>query len=256
VVAYPEGEQLELIDGFKRAAVARQLRWDSLRVQIAAVDSGQATVLLAELAERAALSALEQGWLVQALHRKEGLSQGEIAAQLGRHKSWVCRRLLLVEQLDFAVQQDIRLGLLAPRAAAALVALPRGNQQQAAQIAAKRGLTVKQTERFVAELSSCTDAEQTHAVLSAWSEGERAARGMDRSARRPSSGADRLMADIAAMRAVCARLHGRIIAVPLSGLRSEAAQLVSQQLRELEQVMGSVRQSIASAVQTVKEGDA
>lgn len=247
VVAWNSGEQLELIDGFKRYHVARQLRWSTLRVRIALVDSVAAKLLLLELHERSALTALEQGWLVQALYREEGLSQGAIAAQLCRHKSWVCRRLLLVEQLEPAVQQDIRLGLLAPRAAVALVALPRGNQQAAAQVAVHRGLTVKQTERLVAALVSCADRAEQHAVLSQWSAGESTA------ARAPSSRArhsnvDRLVADIAAMRAVSARLQTRVAAVPLNGLEQPAAQRVRQHLVEIETVLSSLQQTIAEAL--------
>ncbi len=59
--------------------------------------------------------------------------RGCIAARLGRHKSWVCRRLMLVEALDPAVQADVRLGLLMPRAAPAVGQLPRGNQPAAAE---------------------------------------------------------------------------------------------------------------------------
>jgi hypothetical protein len=43
---------------------------------------------------------LEEAWLVQALVREDGLSQSAVAELLGRHKSWVCRRLALLEKLD------------------------------------------------------------------------------------------------------------------------------------------------------------
>ena len=42
---------------------------------------------------------LEEAWIVQALVREDGLSQAEVAELLGRHKSWVCRRLALLEKL-------------------------------------------------------------------------------------------------------------------------------------------------------------
>jgi len=100
VVAYPATDALELIDGFKRLHVARELGWSELRVRIAEVDATQAKLLVLELHGQCGLSAIEEGWLVRALYRHDGLSQGRIAERLGRHKSWVCRRLLLVEQLD------------------------------------------------------------------------------------------------------------------------------------------------------------
>lgn len=253
VVVWPCGDQLELIDGFKRYHVARELGWAELRVRIAQVDSQAATVLVLELAARCALTALEQGWLVRALHRQQGLSQGAIAEQLGRHKSWVCRRLLLVEQLDASVQHDVRLGLIAARAAVSIAALPRGNQAAAAQLAVHRGLTVKQTERLVAQLSDRADPDAQHAVLSQWSAGHQAGAAAPPVAAR-SSAVQRLAADVAAARATCARLHARILGTALPGLQQGAARLVVEQLTELNAVLSSLRETIATAVHDHEKG--
>ena len=57
---------------------------------------------------------LEEAWIVQALVREDGLSQAEVAELLGRHKSWVCRRLALLEKLCPEVRQDLEVGLLTP----------------------------------------------------------------------------------------------------------------------------------------------
>ena len=57
---------------------------------------------------------LEEAWIVQALVRDDGLTQVEAAHLLGQHKSWVCRRLALLEQLSAEVKADLRLGLLGP----------------------------------------------------------------------------------------------------------------------------------------------
>ena len=69
---------------------------------------------------------LEEAWLVQALVREDGLSQVEVAALLGRHKSWVCRRLAMMEKLAPAAQEDLQLGLLSPTMARQLTRLPAG----------------------------------------------------------------------------------------------------------------------------------
>jgi hypothetical protein len=42
---------------------------------------------------------LEEPWIIHALVREDGMSQVEVAELLGRHKSWVCRRLALIERL-------------------------------------------------------------------------------------------------------------------------------------------------------------
>jgi hypothetical protein len=42
-------------------------------------------------------SELEEAWIVHALVREDGLPQVEVTDLFGRHKSWVCRRLALIE---------------------------------------------------------------------------------------------------------------------------------------------------------------
>ena len=67
---------------------------------------------LLEVDERAAKAAIhglndtgrrphewEEAWIFHALVREDGMTQVEVAEPLGRHKSWVCRRLALVEKL-------------------------------------------------------------------------------------------------------------------------------------------------------------
>ena len=73
-------------------------------------------------------SELEEAWIVQALVREDGLSQVEAAVLLNKHKSWVCRRLALLERLGAEAQADLRLGLLSPGLARQLTRLPVGNQ--------------------------------------------------------------------------------------------------------------------------------
>lgn len=142
--AFASSGGIEVIDGFKRVRAARALGWQTLRTRVAAVDSVQAKVLLVALHDRRGLTELEEGWLIRALYRDDHISQPAIAARLGRHKSWVFRRLMLVEALDPVVQADVRLGLLAPRAAMAVSQLPRGNQHDLAELVIRRGLTVRQ----------------------------------------------------------------------------------------------------------------
>ena len=62
--------------------------------------------------------------------REDGMSQVEVAELLGRHKSWVCRRLALIERLGSKAKDDLRVGLLTPTAARQIVRLPEGNQAE------------------------------------------------------------------------------------------------------------------------------
>jgi hypothetical protein len=59
---------------------------------------------------RQQLSDLEEAWLVRALYREDRLNQPQIAQLVGRHKSWVCRRLVLAEGLTSNVEPVVRLG--------------------------------------------------------------------------------------------------------------------------------------------------
>jgi ParB-like chromosome segregation protein Spo0J len=73
---------------------------------------------------------LEEAWIVHALVREDGLSQVEAGQLLGRHKTWVCRRLALLEKLSDEAKEDLRLGLLSPTMARQLIRLPAGNQAE------------------------------------------------------------------------------------------------------------------------------
>jgi len=245
VRAFEHQGGLELFDGFKRLRTARGLGLHELRAVVVDVDVVEATVHMRELHAGRGLTALEQAWIVRALHREHHLSQGAIAAKLRCNKSWVCRRLMLVEALDSGVQADVRLGLLAPRAAVEIAALPRGNQVHASGVAIRRGLTVPQTSLMVRELS---DAEpDAHAeILARWRDGASltvrpsvcAARGV----------VDTFMLDVTTIRKCAGRLESCLVATPLAALEPGAAQLVRQSLSDLGGVLVALLRAIAAAL--------
>jgi hypothetical protein len=94
-------------------------------------------------------SELEDAWIVRALVRDDGLPQVEVADLLGRHKSWVCRRLTLVEKLGDAAQEELRLALLTPTCARQLVRLPAGNQAALLDVIRRDALTRHEVEGVV-----------------------------------------------------------------------------------------------------------
>ena len=69
--------------------------------------------------------------MIRSLQCEDGLSQVEIAVLLGRHKSWVCRHLSLVERLCDGVMDHLKLGLINTTTARELARLPGGNQPDA-----------------------------------------------------------------------------------------------------------------------------
>lgn len=106
-------QRLELLDGFKRRAAAAAVAWPTLSVRVLQADERQAKAAIFGLNSTGRRpNELEEAWIVQALVREDGLSQVEVAQLLDRHKSWVCRRLALLERLCPEAQADLRLGLL------------------------------------------------------------------------------------------------------------------------------------------------
>jgi ParB family transcriptional regulator, chromosome partitioning protein len=124
-------ETYEVLDGFKRLAAAQVLGLKTLTIRALEVDErlAKAAILgLNQVGRRA--QDWEEAWIVHALVREDGLTQEEVAELLSRHKSWVCRRLALVEKLADPAREDLRLGLLSVTAARSLVRLPAGNQAE------------------------------------------------------------------------------------------------------------------------------
>ena len=128
IQVYRVGTSMEILDGLKRARAARELCWPKVRVEVHALDAPGAKVRLLRCNEGAGLSELEEAWLVRSLYRDDALSQPQIARLLSRHKSWVCRRLALAEDLSDELTANVRLGLVSATAVRELARLPRGNQ--------------------------------------------------------------------------------------------------------------------------------
>jgi ParB-like chromosome segregation protein Spo0J len=171
VVACACGAQLELLDGFKRLAAARQVGWTTLSVRLLELDeqTAKAAILGLNRGQRP-VRELEEAWIVQALVRDDGLTQVEAARLLGQHKSWVCRRLALLEKLSVAVKEDLRLGLLGPALARQLTRLPAGNErvgnQQAVLALTRREALTAQEVSGVIELLQGASPDQAAFVLS------------------------------------------------------------------------------------------
>jgi ParB/RepB/Spo0J family partition protein len=239
-----DGGGLEVLDGFKRMRAAKVLGWTDLRAQVLAVDVVDAKVALAVLHERGGLTELEEAWLVRSLYREDHLSQPEIARRLSRDKSWVSRRLLVAEGLDDAVQADVRLGLLSPSAAAVLARLPRRNQQRAAHVVSRTGMTFRQTARLVEEVLACADEPSRDEVIERWRIAP-PSRAAPHPARRTRSDAEWLLGDVATVTRVAARLEARLLAQPLAGLGERAGELCAHALTALVPVLAALGRTIA-----------
>jgi hypothetical protein len=161
VVACVRAGQLELVDGFKRWTAARQIReLASLSVRVLEMDDQVAKAAILSLnREQRPVRELEEAWVVQGLVREDGLTQVEAAHLLGRHKSWVCRRLALLEKLSVAVKEDLRLGLLGPSLARQLTRLPTGNQEALLALARQATLTLPEVSGVIDLLVGASEAQ-------------------------------------------------------------------------------------------------
>ncbi len=154
VIIYRVNEKhYEMIDGFKRLRVGNKLGFDNFSACIfsGGVHAAKAAMIHLNMKART-ISDLEKAMVIRSLHRDDGLSQVEIGALLGRHKSWICRRLALVERLSDEVTDHLKLGLITTTIGRELAKLPYGNQSGALQTTLKYRFNSLETARLVALL--------------------------------------------------------------------------------------------------------
>ena len=145
----------ELLDGFKRLRAARQLGFSELTIRPLDVSLRACKAAMLQLNRVGrSISGMEEALVVHSLTHEDGLSQVEIGVLIGRHKSWVCRRLALIERLSDEVQQSIRLGLLAASLGAELVGLQRCNQDLLLESIRKHHLSWRETRKVVTALKN------------------------------------------------------------------------------------------------------
>jgi len=243
VRAFERDGAIEIFDGFKRLRAARGLGLHDLRAVVSDVGVVDATVQMRELHAGRGLTALEEGWIVRSLYRDHQLTQGAIGSRLRCHKSWVSRRLMLVEALDASVQADLRLGLLAPRAAILVATLPRGNQPSAAAVVTRRGLTVRQTAQLCHELADAS-ADARAQVLARWQRGQPPER-RGGGARPARSAIETIALDVTTMQRCAGRLQACLATTPFAEM-GPAADGVRRSLVELDGVLGALSKTIAS----------
>ncbi len=143
----------EMVDGFKRLRASRALKRPELKAAVLQTGSRGLKASIVELNRTGgSLRPLEEALIVQSLYRQDMMQQSEIGLLLGRHKSWVCRRISLVEGLTEEVIEHLRLGLIGLTLGRELGRLPRGNQSAALNTAVKYKMTTRETQHLVSLL--------------------------------------------------------------------------------------------------------
>jgi ParB-like chromosome segregation protein Spo0J len=167
VIVCRRQERYELVDGFKRLGATRRLaQIKHLAARLLEADERTVKAAIYGLNRAGGRTReLEEAWIIHALVQEDGLSQVEVAELLGRHKSWVCRRLALLEKLGEKARDDLRVGLLSPTAARQIVRLPQGNQGEVLEAARREALSTAELVGVVDLLLGCGDRTQQRYIL-------------------------------------------------------------------------------------------
>lgn len=165
VVAVQQGEKREVLDGFKRQAAAKLSGLATLWVSVVVLDeSARWAAMLALNRGTGRMIELEEALVIQKLVA-QGLTQVEVSQLVQRHKSWVSRRVGLLERLHPELVEGMRVGVLHPGVARRLLALPRGNQLQVATAAQQARLGPRDTELLVSLWQRAKDYEVRKQLL-------------------------------------------------------------------------------------------
>jgi len=166
VVALTKGGY-EMVDGFKRLLALMELPGPRrLRCRVVRMSPRAAKVAMYSLNRvSSSLNDLEEALVVQSLYREDGLTQAEIGQALGHHKSWVCRRLRLVERLIPRAREEMRTGVLGTTAARSLARLSRGNQRLLLDAIVRTYLSTRDLARVVDLLREARSEAQRRAIL-------------------------------------------------------------------------------------------
>jgi len=187
VVVCRRGERYELIDGFKRLAAARRpTQVDFLSARLMEADERTVKAAIYGLNRAGGRTReLEEAWIIHALVREDGMSQVEVAELLGRHKSWVCRRLALLERLGSKARDELRVGLMSPTTARQVVRLPQGNHAEVLDTMRREALSGAEVKGMVDLWLGCADRSQQQYMLAHPREALSQAKGITQSGRDP-----------------------------------------------------------------------
>ena len=166
VVARICSDGYQIIDGFKRYYIAMDLMMETLDCLVLDIELSQAKVLLMSYnRSNQSMDAWEEAMVLQDLHKTHSFDQRDLARITGHSRSWVSRRLSLIDKIDEKVSSEIMMGTLTSSHARALIKLPRGNQADVARVIINCGLTSRQSDKLVNAFLKAEDEPQRSHIL-------------------------------------------------------------------------------------------
>ena len=251
VVCRGASEGYELLDGFKRLRATRRLgaqRTLRARVLDVGARAAKAAVLYLNWASQS-VTELEEGWVVYALCREDGLTQVEVGELVGRGRSWVSRRLSLVERLSDEVQSQLRLGLITKTVGRELARVPRGTQELLLQAITTHGLGSRQVAQLVALYLESSRQEQARLVDAPREvlaqQGRSPAPARDS---RLSKTGNRLLSDLYRMEGSCRRVADSVGLKGLCDLRSGDLLILAQPMGKAQRASRRASQVLDDAL--------
>jgi ParB/RepB/Spo0J family partition protein len=115
-------QQWVLVDGYLRHKALQRLGKDTINAEIWDCDLSQALLALLTKHQSRSWEAIEEALLLKELQTQHGLSQRAIAKWVGCDKSWVGRRLSLIEHLPEFILQAVLNGAVSLWAAQRILA--------------------------------------------------------------------------------------------------------------------------------------
>ena len=166
VVARVNNGNFQLIDGFKRLYVAQDLMMETLQCRVLEIDLRQAKVLLLSYNHsNQSMEVWEEAVVLKDLLVTHNLDQGRLASLTGYSRSWVSRRLALIDKIDQGVSVEIRMGTLTSSHARALIRLPRDKQGEVARVITTHGLPSRLSNTLIDAFLAAEDQVQQRDVL-------------------------------------------------------------------------------------------
>jgi len=256
VVVCRRENRYELIDGFKRLGAARHLtQLEHLSARLMEADERTVKAAIYGLNRAGGRTReLEEAWIIHALVREDGMSQVDVAELLGRHKSWVCRRLALIERLGTKARDDLRVGLLSPTAARQIVRLPQGNQAEVLDAMRREALASAELAGVGDLWLGCSDRGQQQYILAHPREALSQAKGVSHTGRDPrlSEAGNQIWKRVGLLLDVLGRMevwlahHGR------AGLTAEDRTILTPRFEKLTRDAASVASLSRDLVSEIK----
>jgi ParB family transcriptional regulator, chromosome partitioning protein len=161
------GDGFQILDGFKRYHSAKNLGWESLDARVLDVPlmEGKAMMLRYNKAGRSLMD-YDEALVVYSLKKDHLLDQSAISHLTGYSRSWVCRRLALVEKLDTKLQDALRMGVITNSQAREIVKLPRGNQSEMMSCITDHHLTSRDSRVLIEKYLQASEKQEQEYILS------------------------------------------------------------------------------------------